>query len=95
MDNTPHWRGSWKMLLQAGYWYGYQFIAPRGSYLFQSVSWHKKDFVAPEREMVTAKIGVENNYTSKFALGLDADFYYDLHEKALDLAFGVYLRYRL
>ena len=95
MDNTPHWHGSWKMLLQAGYWYGYQFIAPRGSYLFQSVSWHKKDFVAPEREMVTAKIGVENNYTSKFALGLDADFYYDLHEKALDLAFGVYLRYRL
>lgn len=95
MDNTPHWHGSWKMLLQAGYWYGYQFIAPRGSYLFQSVSWHKKDFVAPERGMVTAKIGVENNYTSKFALGLDADFYYDLHEKAMDLAFGLYLRYRL
>ena len=93
--NQPHWRGGWKMLLQAGYWYGYQFIAPRGSYLFQSVSWHKKDFVAPEREMVTAKIGVENNYTSQFALGLDAEFYYDLHEKAMDLAFGVYLRYRL
>lgn len=98
IDSTgdkSRWRGSWKMLLQAGYWYGYQFIAPRGSYLFQSVSWHKKDFVAPEREMMTAKVGVENNYARNFALGLDAEFYYDLHEKAMDLAFGVYLRYRL
>ena len=83
------------MLLQAGYWYGYQFIAPRGSYLFQSVSWHKKDFAAPEREMVTGKVALENGYTGKFALGLDAEFYYDLRERAMDLAFGVYMRYRL
>ena len=83
------------MLLQAGYWYGNQFIAPRGSYLFQSVSWHKKDFVAPEREMLTAKVGLENQYTDAFSLGLDAEFYYDLHERAMDIAFGIYLRYRL
>ena len=94
-DDRPHWRRGWKMLLQAGYWYGYQFIAPRGSYLFQSVSWHKKDFAAPEREMVTGKVALENGYTGKFALGLDAEFYYDLRERAMDLAFGVYMRYRL
>lgn len=95
MDDKLHWRGGWKMMLQAGYWYGYQFIAPRGSYLFQSVSWHKKDFVAPEREMVTAKVGLENHYTDAFSLGLDAEFYYDLYERAMDIAFGIYLRYRL
>ncbi len=94
-DDRPHWPRDWKMLLQAGYWYGYQFIAPRGSYLFQSVSWHKKDFVAPEREMVTAKVALENRYTDEFALGLDAEFYYDIRERAMDLAFGVYMRYRL
>ena len=83
------------MILQAGYWYGNQFIAPRGSYLFQSVSWHKKDFVAPEREMLTAKVALEEKYMGRFSLGLDAEFYYDLREQAMDLAFGVYMRYRL
>ena len=95
LEDRPHWRGEWKMLLQAGYWYGNQFIAPRGSYLFQSVSCHKKDFVAPERKMLTAKVGLENQYTDAFSLGLDAEFYYDLHERATDIAFGIYLRYRL
>ena len=95
LEDRPHWRGEWKVLLQAGYWYGNQFIAPRGSYLFQSVSWHKKDFVAPERKMLTAKVGLENQYTDAFSLGLDAEFYYDLHERAMDIAFGIYLRYRL
>ena len=95
LEDRPHWRGEWKMLLQVGYWYGNQFIAPRGSYLFQSVSWHKKDFVAPERKMLTAKVGLENQYTDAFSLGLDAEFYYDLHERAMDIAFGIYLRYRL
>ena len=95
LEDRPHWCGEWKVLLQAGYWYGNQFIAPRGSYLFQSVSWHKKDFVAPEREMLTAKVGLENQYTDAFSLGLDAEFYYDLHERAMDIAFGIYLRYRL
>ena len=95
LDTRPHWRGSWKMLLQAGYWYGNQFIAPRGSYHFQSVSWHKKDFAVPEREMITAKVGLENRYTGQFSLGLDTEFYYDLREHELDFAFGIYMRYRL
>ena len=95
LDDRPHWRGGWKMLLQAGYWYGSQFIAPRGSYHFQSVSWHKKDFAVPEREMVTAKVALENRYTGQFSLGLDTEFYYDLREQELDFAFGIYLRYRL
>ena len=92
---APHWQGSWQLMLQAGYWYGHQYIAPRGRYLFQSVSWHKADFVVPEREMITAKVAIENRYTSKFSLGLDAEFYYDLRLQALDFAFGVYMRYRL
>ena len=82
-------------MLQAGYWYGHQYIAPRGSYLFQSVSWHKANFAVPKREMITAKMAIENRYTSKFSLGFDAEFYYDTHVKALDFAFGIYMRYRL
>ena len=82
------------MLLQAGYWRGSHFIAPRGSYLFQSVSWHKPDFAAPDRRMLTAKAAVENRYGSTFALGLDAELYYDKELRGLDIAFGLYMRYR-
>lgn len=91
----PFWRGSWRMLLQAGYWQGYQYIAPRGSYLFQSVSWHRADFVQPDRRMVTAKLAFENQYNDHFSFGLDTEYYYDLHQKAMDFAIGLYLRYSM
>ncbi len=88
------WCGDWQLRLQAGYWYGYQFIAPRGSYLFQSISWHDAGFAVQEREMATALLALENRY-GKLALGVDAEFYYDLREKGMDMAMGVYLRVRM
>ncbi len=89
-----HSHGNWKMWLQGGYWYGYQFIAPRGSYLFQSISWHDSGFAVPEREMLTARTAIENRY-GNLSLGLDAEFYYDLMVKGMDMAFGLYMRYVL
>lgn len=95
-NRTPRsrWFGEWQMQLQAGYWYGHQFIAPRGSYLFQSISWHDALFAVQEREMLTAKAALENHY-GNLSLGLDAEFYYDLREKGLDMAVGLYMRYKL
>ena len=95
-NRTPRsrWFGEWQMQLQTGYWYGHQFIAPRGSYLFQSISWHDALFAVQEREMLTAKAALENHYGS-LSLGLDAEFYYDLREKGLDMAVGLYMRYKL
>ncbi len=92
-EPQPFWRGSWRMLLQAGYWQGHQYIAPRGSYLFQSISWHRPDVAVPERRMVTAKLAFENRYNNRFSLGLDTEYYYDLAARAMDFAFGLYLRY--
>ena len=37
----------------------------------------------------------ENRYNEHFSLGLDTEYYYDLEEKAMDFAFGLYLRYGL
>lgn len=84
-----------RLILQAGYWYGHQFIAPRGSYLFQSISWHKPSFVAPDRQMVTARAALDWQHGSQFHVGLDSEFYYDLQERGLDIAFGLYMRYIL
>ena len=92
-NNGSH--GNWQMLAQAGYWHGYQFIAPRGSYLFQSVSWHRADFAEPDRDMLTASLELQNNYNRYFSLGIDAEFYYDLAHRGLDFVFGLYMRYAL
>lgn len=87
--------GNWQMLAQAGYWHGHQFIAPRGSYLFQSVSWHRADFAEPDRDMLTATLELQNCYNRYFSLGIDAEFYYDLAHRGLDFVFGLYMRYAL
>jgi hypothetical protein len=44
--------------------------------------------------MLTAKIALANAY-NKLTMGLDAEFYYDLREKGLDMAVGLYMRYCL
>lgn len=85
----------YQLLAQAGYWYGHQYVAPRGSYLFQGVSWHKSYYTAPERSMVTAKLAWEDQYLKVFSMGVDVECYYDLMEKGMDIAFGLYMRYRL
>lgn len=84
-----------RLILQAGYWYGHQFIAPRGSYLFQSISWHKPSYVVADRQMVTARIAFDWQHGAQFHVGLDSEFYYDVQESGLDIAFGLYMRYIL
>lgn len=84
---------SWHFIASAGYWYGYQYIAPRGSYLFQSVSWHRPDFQEPHRSMVTARLGLEHTLTADFFVGADVEAYINLSHSGTDIAFGLYLRY--
>ena len=85
----------------AGYWLGHQYIAPRGGYLFQSVSWDDPDFRQPDRRMATARIALEYAFADDFRLGADAEAYYDVTGPIMsagtpgrtDIAFGLYLRY--
>jgi len=77
----------------AGYWMGHQYIAPRGGYLFQSVSWDDPDFRQPDRRMVTARVALEYAFADDFRLGADAEAYYDVDYRRADIAFGLYLRY--
>lgn len=92
IDDTKK-RGDWHLMVQGGYWYGYRYIAPRGSYLFQSVSWHDPNFAVDVRQMATARVAVENTFRGQLLLGADVELYYDVVEKGVDLAVGIYLRY--
>lgn len=77
----------------AGYYYGYQYLSPRGSYLFQSVSWYDPLFVQRNRHLVTATIGFDHRY-KELDLSALAQFYYDPDHKKLDLAIGITLAFK-
>lgn len=78
---------------EIGYWYGSHYISPRGSYLFQSVSWFDPSFASPTRKMITAQVAYAHHFKG-LTLNLGTQFYYDLDEKALDFAIGLTMGFR-
>lgn len=80
--------------LTLGYWYGNQFQSARGSWLYQSVSWHNPDFVQPIRRMITAKLSIGQmiNQTKNKAFprwDFCAEAFYDIDLKKTDFALGL------
>lgn len=86
-------KGQFHLLGGAGLWMGHHYIAPRGSYMFQCISWEDPDFCEPDRRMATARLALEHAYTDDFSIGADAEAYYDLPRRHFDIAFGLYMRY--
>ena len=89
MQNGPMLLG-----LTLGYWYGNQFQSARGSWLYQSVSWHNPDFAQPIRRMITAKLSLSQmiNWVKNKAhpsWDLDAEAFYDIDLKKTDFAIGL------
>lgn len=76
-----------------GYWYGHQFIASRGSHLFQSTSWFDPDFSQAERHLTTVDIGLSHEYKG-LNVDLNAQFYYDPDHKKLDLGVGLIMGFK-
>jgi len=76
--------------IETGYWHGNGFIAPRGTYLFQSVSWHNPNLAVRERNLATGKLQYKKEYKD-FKFGADFHTYYDTDAATFDFAFGVFL----
>lgn len=78
---------------QLGYWYGNQYIAATGNILYQSVSnfdpWH----IRPYRHLVTLTMDFQHEF-KRLLLAADAQFYYDADQRDLELAIGVYMRFK-
>ncbi|MDA3904454.1 MAG: hypothetical protein PF484_00095 [Bacteroidales bacterium] len=70
-----------------GYWSSDKFIAPRGEYLFQSVSDWNNTFSQDKRKLITAKIEIMKSVSKSVKLILKADAYYDVMN--LDFAHSV------
>lgn len=88
MLSFRHWHHSiWA--LYAGYWHGNQFLSARGSWLFQSASWHDADFRQPIRNMITLTAIYKHRINQKFNLDIMANGYYDLDLKSFDFSIGL------
>ena len=79
-----------QLTLRLGYWRAHHYIAARGSYLFQCVSWHDPLFCTPERHLLTADIAASYSLKSSgLTLSLDASLYHDLDLKKTDMVIGL------
>ncbi len=72
-----------------GYFSGNDFAAPRGSFLFQSVSNYIDDYYAPNRQLSTVKLSYVKKIGKAFAFSALAETYYNLKIGNLEYAYGV------
>lgn len=74
-----------------GYWSSNKFIAPRGEYLFQSISEWDEGFSQAERKLITGKITIDRKISESFFIAFKADGYYDILNKDFAYSYGFYL----
>ena len=77
--------------LMLGYWKASYFIAPRGEYLFQSVSRRYTQYHEPEKKMITSKIIFQKTIYKDIKLGIRFESYYDLLNHNLDFSYGMHI----
>ena len=66
-------------------------MAPRGEFLFQSVSRDQPEYKVDNRKMITSKLFFTQVKKGPITLQLRADIYYDLDQKFCDYVYGFYL----
>jgi len=80
---------------EAGYWYGRHFIAPRGQWLFQSVSKLYTVYWEPVNNIVTTKVGWTYKPDKQFKAGIGGGLYYDTELKNIDFYYQFHLSLNL
>ncbi len=71
-----------------GYWNAHNFVAPKGSHIFQSVSDYKTDFYQKQRELFNAKLTFSKDFLQKIRFSVMVETYYDLPNAQFDYAYG-------
>jgi len=74
-----------------GYWKAHKFIAPRGEFLFQSVSSWDPKFAQEDRQLITAKLEFNKQIAPSINLVLKADAYYDIDNQDFANALAIYV----
>jgi len=71
-----------------GYWHANDFVAPKGSHIFQSVSDYQTGVYQPKREMLNAKLSFSKDFIQKVRFSVMVETYYDLPNAQFDYSYG-------
>lgn len=74
-----------------GYWYGHQFIAPKGEPLLLSASYTHPDQAFKNRNVVTFKTSFYKPIYKNISFGAYFESYYDTNLSQMDYAYGISL----
>lgn len=74
-----------------GYWNANRFIAPKGEYLFMSVSENNPTFTQENRTLLTGKVNFVKTISESVKLSFRTDAYLDMQNSDFAFANGLYL----
>lgn len=74
-----------------GYWNAQNFIAPKGSSLFQSVSDRSIEFYKKNRHLLTSKLSFNKTFMRKIKFSAMFESYYDLDASQMEYSYGLNL----
>jgi hypothetical protein len=76
-----------------GYWNAQKFIAPRGEYLFQSVSKVDSSFTEKERRLLNFKFALHHTIARGIEVGARFESYMDLKHKNIDYTYTLFIAF--
>lgn len=77
--------------LMFGYWYANDFVAPKGSSIFHSVSDYNNDIYQQERHLLTAKLSFSRTFLKQIKFSAMVETYFDIPASHLEYAYGLNL----
>ena len=78
-----------------GYWKADTFFAPRGEFLFHSISDFDPEFFQKKRSVIVNQFLIKKiSKNKKVKLDIFIDTYYDTDNSNMDISFGLYIRFR-
>lgn len=89
-------KSKYNVSLLFSYWKGYHYIAPKGGYLYQSISQEGllPFTVEPERKLLFFNLLYDKEVLPDFFFDVRFQPYYDLMHSKLEYAYGVFASYR-
>ena len=88
LQQTVTFENEWAKL-SSGWFHGEYFFAPMGDYLFQSVSQFNEWYTGEKRDLITAKLLLEQQVLKGVHFGIRLETYSDIQRKSTDFSYGV------
>ncbi|PKP20633.1 MAG: hypothetical protein CVU05_08605 [Bacteroidetes bacterium HGW-Bacteroidetes-21] len=76
---------------EAGYWHGKHFIAPRGEWLFQSISSKYGMYWEPSKDLIFAKAGWKHDICNGVKVGTGGGLFFDTQRNTLDFYYQLHM----